>query len=201
MKTIILIHRLHMNSLSFFFMKKEFEKNNEWDVDTFDYTSLSFDEKVLENLNDKIKLLPNDREIVIVAHSMGGLVTRLYLDKYKPKRNIKVVTLGTPHQGSFLAKKIAKNSILTKFLGDSVNTGLTNPIPEWDGSYPLISIAGIKDFGIIKLLAPQLKEDSDGTVFVKETVIPFAQHVKFEDTHHMQLIGSKKAINKIKQYI
>lgn len=41
--------------------------------------------------------------IVIVAHSMGGLVTRAYLRVHGPKRIAKVITLGTPHHGTVLA--------------------------------------------------------------------------------------------------
>lgn len=43
------------------------------------------------------------RKIVIVAHSMGGLVTRAYIRKCGSSRLAKVITLGTPHEGTGLA--------------------------------------------------------------------------------------------------
>lgn len=44
------------------------------------------------------------QQIVIVAHSMGGLATRAYLRDHGAGRVAKVVTLGTPHHGTALAK-------------------------------------------------------------------------------------------------
>lgn len=42
-------------------------------------------------------------EIIIVAHSMGGLATRAYLRDHGCTRIAKVITLGTPHLGTGLA--------------------------------------------------------------------------------------------------
>lgn len=43
------------------------------------------------------------QQIVIVAHSMGGLAARAYLRDYGDTRIAKVVTLGTPHHGTMIA--------------------------------------------------------------------------------------------------
>ncbi len=201
MKTVILIHGLFMNPLCFFFMKKELSLDKNLEVQTFQYESTSFNQNVLNNLNDVINKIPNSQEIVIIAHSMGGLVTRLYLEKYQPKRNIKVITLGTPHQGSLVAKKINRNFLFSCILGSATDAGLTEKIPEWKGNYPLISIAGIKNFGITGILAPEHDDLSDGTVFLKETILPNSQHIIFEDCHHFELITSHKAIMKVKELI
>ena len=42
-------------------------------------------------------------KIVIVAHSMGGLASRAYLRDHGSRHIAKVITLGTPHQGTGLA--------------------------------------------------------------------------------------------------
>ncbi|HVL76232.1 MAG TPA: alpha/beta fold hydrolase [Noviherbaspirillum sp.] len=42
--------------------------------------------------------------IVIVAHSMGGLAVRAYLRAHGSTRVAKVITLGTPHRGTALAR-------------------------------------------------------------------------------------------------
>lgn len=42
-------------------------------------------------------------KIVIVAHSMGGLAARAYLRDHGARHIAKVITLGTPHQGTGLA--------------------------------------------------------------------------------------------------
>ena len=42
-------------------------------------------------------------QVIIVAHSMGGLVTRAYLRRYGSARIARVLTIGSPHHGSMLA--------------------------------------------------------------------------------------------------
>ena len=42
--------------------------------------------------------------LILVGHSMGGLVARAYLRRFGESRVASLVTLGTPHQGSRLAR-------------------------------------------------------------------------------------------------
>lgn len=42
-------------------------------------------------------------QLIIVAHSMGGLVTRAWLRRFGAHRLAAAITLGTPHQGTVLA--------------------------------------------------------------------------------------------------
>jgi triacylglycerol esterase/lipase EstA (alpha/beta hydrolase family) len=43
-------------------------------------------------------------QVAIVAHSMGGLVARAWLRAYGAQRVARVITLGTPHHGTALAR-------------------------------------------------------------------------------------------------
>jgi triacylglycerol esterase/lipase EstA (alpha/beta hydrolase family) len=43
------------------------------------------------------------QRVVIVGHSMGGLVARAYLRRYGAEAVARVITLGTPHQGTALS--------------------------------------------------------------------------------------------------
>lgn len=42
-------------------------------------------------------------DLLLVGHSMGGLVARAYLRRYGELRVARLITLGTPHRGSLLA--------------------------------------------------------------------------------------------------
>lgn len=201
MKTVILLHGLHMHSFHFYFMKKELRKDKNLNVINFGYPSTFYNESILEKLNRLVEKIPRENEIVFVGHSMGGLVSRLYLSKFKPQRKIKLITLGTPHNGSVAASNIDK-TCFRFFLGKSVKAGLVDPIPAWDNSYPLISIAGVANKGVLKLFAPKIKEDSDGTVFVYETIVPNAtEHVILDKMHHFQFVFDKRAVQEIKKWL
>ena len=53
----------------------------------------------------------NAGQVIIVAHSMGGLVARAYLRQHGAARVAHVFTLGTPHHGTRLANKgIGRNA-------------------------------------------------------------------------------------------
>jgi triacylglycerol lipase len=57
-------------------------------------------------LHSAITLLRSEtgyQKIIIVAHSMGGLAARTYVRKYGTECIAKIITLGTPHHGTYLA--------------------------------------------------------------------------------------------------
>ena len=61
--------------------------------------------------------------VVLLCHSMGGLVARAYLRRYGHARIARVVTLGTPHHGTALAN-----------LGPGSNAAQMRRGSEWLGS-------------------------------------------------------------------
>ncbi len=71
---------------------------------TFGYNSSWSIKKNAEILADLIKANANGAQIDIVAHSMGGLVSRSTIEQFGGARHIhKLIALGTPHKGSPLA--------------------------------------------------------------------------------------------------
>lgn len=62
-------------------------------------------EKCLDVLSQCIAAAAPEKykNIYIAGHSMGGLLARAYLQKYKPQNARRLVCVGTPHSGSRLA--------------------------------------------------------------------------------------------------
>jgi hypothetical protein len=53
----------------------------------------------LKNTIDNIKLITGSDKVDIAAHSMGGLVTRRYIQKYGPNDIDNLILIGTPNKG------------------------------------------------------------------------------------------------------
>lgn len=67
-------------------------------------------------------------QVIILAHSMGGLAARAYLRRHGNRRIAKIITVGTPHHGTVLANiGIGINSLQMRWCGD---TGHGRP-SEW----------------------------------------------------------------------
>ena len=50
-------------------------------------------------------------QVVIVAHSMGGLVARAYVRRWGGAKVRRLITIGTPHRGSMLARGLPGRSL------------------------------------------------------------------------------------------
>lgn len=58
----------------------------------------------IRNQIDALCMATGREQIIIVAHSMGGLAARAYLQQFDDRRIVKVITLGTPHLGTVTAR-------------------------------------------------------------------------------------------------
>ncbi|MFM9881503.1 MAG: lipase family alpha/beta hydrolase [Burkholderiales bacterium] len=67
------------------------------------YGSLEENSRVLEARIESILVAAGAQRLALVGHSMGGLVARAYLRRCGAERIDRIVTLGSPHQGTELA--------------------------------------------------------------------------------------------------
>lgn len=109
-----------------------------------------------------------DADVVhFVGHSLGGLVIRRLFHDYPAQRPGRIVTLGTPHGGSQVARSLSRFVIGRKLLGRSVDRGLLGDMPPWTGERELGVVAGTVGVGP-GLLITRLARPNDGTVAVAE---------------------------------
>ena len=86
-------------------------------------------------------------QLHFLAHSMGGLLTRVYLARHRPPRLGRVVMLGTPNGGSEVADLLKDLALYRAFYGPAGQQLTTTPddsltsLPPPD--YPVGIIAGI----------------------------------------------------------
>jgi pimeloyl-ACP methyl ester carboxylesterase len=127
-------------------------------------------------------------KVHFVGHSMGGLLTRYYVHKYRPQNLGRVVTAGTPHKGSAFADMLNEHPALRPFFekicgpaGAQLREAHEHD-PEMVIDYELGCIAG-SDW--LNPLAPfVLTGDHDGTVTVESTRIDgMKDHIVVKANH------------------
>jgi pimeloyl-ACP methyl ester carboxylesterase len=133
-----------------------------------------------------------------VGHSMGGLLTRVYLARHRPPRLGRVVMLGTPNGGSEITDRL-RNVTAYRFyfgpagqqLGTTRDAALTALLPPID--YPVGIIAGNRSVDPISstFLLPR---PNDGRVSVQNTRLDgMADHIVIAAAHPW-LMRNKVAI-------
>ena len=159
----------------------------------------------------------------IIAHSMGGLVSRCYIKRY-PYTVAGLVTLGTPHQGSplanvaawlafFIGAEAAANQLKPSYVKNTFNPAYpVSGAPLADGG-KIYTIAGDGDGwdcwgwgGELQLgwdtLMTVYWRDSDGAVASGDEQISGATHVaKFWSYDHMELVTKPDVASKAAAYL
>jgi triacylglycerol esterase/lipase EstA (alpha/beta hydrolase family) len=97
-------------------------------------------------------------QVVIVAHSMGGLVARDYLRTYGGAKVARVVTLGTPHHGSRFASLAAGRCLAQMRPGN----GWLAALPSAPAAPPIVSLWSPHD----SMVAPQTSAVLEGATNV-----------------------------------
>jgi pimeloyl-ACP methyl ester carboxylesterase len=126
--------------------------------------------------------------IHFVCHSMGGLLARAYLAKYRPQRLGRVVMLATPNGGSEIADRLKNVRAYRTWLGPAGQQLVTNRdaalgaiLPPVD--YPVGIIAGNRSIYPISSTF-LLPKPNDGRVSVENTGLDgMADHIVIGASH------------------
>jgi triacylglycerol esterase/lipase EstA (alpha/beta hydrolase family) len=142
------------------------------------YASIDVLAEVLAVRIDELRAATGMPQIVLVTHSMGGLVARAYLRDQGAAKIARLVTLGAPHHGSVHAH-----------LGAGLNGRQMEPGSEWlaalarseapGPSVPFTSIFSVHD----NFVAPQTS-----------SVHPAARNVPVAGIGHVSLAFSDEVI-------
>lgn len=100
--TVLFVHGLAANRACFFPLQTWLSRAGHKRQLAFNYATSGSVEKMALRLRDEVDRHVKGGRIHIVAHSLGGLVARLYVQALGGDRRVRtVVTLGTPHRGTF----------------------------------------------------------------------------------------------------
>ena len=165
--TVILVHGLYMHGLVMVPLKRMLGACG-FRCRSFSYPSLR--KSVPENAERLSRYLQAiDAPVVhFVCHSLGGLVVRAMLSRSPWERPGRILTLGTPHLGCHVAKRLGSNPASAWMVGNSLVHGLDGDVAPWPKAREVATIAGDKPVGLGRLV-PGLAKPNDGTVALAET--------------------------------
>lgn len=104
---ILLVHGLACNRGNWFWFKRQL-RDRGYRVYTMDCTPpvsriARYGDQVQAAV-DEILAVTGSERVVLIGHSQGGLSIRAYLDRHGDAKVAKIITLGSPHRGTFLAR-------------------------------------------------------------------------------------------------
>ena len=106
-RPVLLVHGVLVNDGVWLYFRRYLERQGIRPIYTINYgPPLADIELFAEQLDRKIESIcaaTGAQRVVLIGHSMGGLVARAYLRRFGGRRVAHLVTLGTPHHGSVLA--------------------------------------------------------------------------------------------------
>jgi pimeloyl-ACP methyl ester carboxylesterase len=95
----------------------------------------------IERRIDEVLAATGAQRVILVGHSMGGLVLRAYLRRYRSAKVARIVTLGSPHQGTRLASLGLGRNARQMRVGSAWLAALASPgaVPLPPGSASIFS--------------------------------------------------------------
>lgn len=140
------------------------------------------------------------RRVNLVGHSLGGIVILHFLHQFPDTPIGKVVLIGSPVRGSYVAKRIHRNRVLRPFLGRSTEKGLLGGAPRFAGHVPLGIITGSGQLAMSALLYPS-GDKSDGVVRETETIIENATDRISVKKSHSSMIFSRHCAELVANFL
>jgi pimeloyl-ACP methyl ester carboxylesterase len=135
---ILLVHGIVDNHTIFSPLERALRRRGFSDLSSFDYGVLTSDVRTtaqdLAIAIEKLTAESGYEKVHVIGHSLGGLITRYYVQRMGGHERVHtVVTLGTPHQGTALARAGSVLPLIRQLRPDSdVIAELSQPAPDCD---------------------------------------------------------------------
>jgi triacylglycerol lipase len=180
-RTLVFVHGLGANRSGFFPLQLYLRLHGHRRFLAYDYRSAGSLEHLALGLKRTIDRSVAGGRIDLVAHSMGGLVARFYLQQLGGARRVdRLITLGTPHHGSHAANFIP-SALVRQLLPAGPFLQHLNSLPPPQGVEVTSIVAG-RDL----LVQP-----------IESAVCPFGENVHFDEIGHLELLFRPEVMTEV----
>lgn len=181
LRTTVFVHGLAANRSGFLPLQAYLRACGQRRHYAVNYRSAGSLEALALRLKREIDANVRGGRIDLVAHSMGGLVARFYLQQLGGARRVdRLVTLGTPHRGTHAANFVP-SALVRQLLPDGPFIRHLNGLPPPEGVRVTSIVAG-RDL----LIQP-----------VDSARCPFGESLHFDDMGHLELLFRPRVIQRI----
>jgi len=166
----VLVHGLWLSGWSLYVLGQRLARYG-FEICPFSYPSVS--QNLLQNAARLQRFLVRlERPLVhLVGHSLGGIVIRALFHQHPAQPPGRIVTLGSPHGGSYPASVLVRTALGRKITGRSMQQLLAGMPTHWRPVDRDIGvIAGDISIGMGRLF-PRFPRPNDGVVSAAEAVI------------------------------
>jgi len=182
---VLLVHGLWYGRPGMLRLARRLRKHG-WACELFGYSSVfSAPDSNVKRLAERVAGLQDqdDAPLHLVGHSLGGLVIlKMLADWHTELDGGRVVLLGSPLNGSAVARRMLGNRLLKPWVGRAAKL-LDAGLDDLPGNREVAAIAGTSSLGVGRLFA-DLDKPHDGTVTVAETKVPgLADHLELPVSH------------------
>jgi len=190
---VILLHGLARTEASFLALQTVLEQAGYTVVNQgYASTSAPVEDLAEAALPAALGACPGDGPVHIVTHSMGGILTRVWLSRTRPSRLGRVVMMGPPNRGTELVDALGQIAVfgwLNGPAGQQLGTGeasLPRRLPPAD--YEVGVIAGTRS--VNPVWSAILPGPNDGKVTVEATHVEGeADHVVLPVSHTFMMVN------------
>ncbi|MFJ3500703.1 MULTISPECIES: esterase/lipase family protein [unclassified Streptomyces] len=134
-RPILLLHGFVDNRSVFVLLRRSLARHGRDGIESLNYSPLTCDLRAAAELLgrrvDEIRARTGHAEVDIVGHSLGGLIARYYVQCLGGDARVRtLVTLGTPHAGTTMARLAAAHPLVRQMRpGSEVLRELAGPAP------------------------------------------------------------------------
>ncbi len=187
--TVIFVHGLWMKGLEMTWLRSRMQDRG-YPVSQFQYHTVS------QTLSDKCRrlhqhILREAGPVVLIGHSLGGVLSLHTLRMFPDLPVEKVICLGSPLVDTAAGRSLHSVQPGRLILGPVLPEAIfEKPLLRWDQDIPVGVIAGTRSLGPGQLIA-KLPKPNDGTVAVLETQLPgISDHLQVNYSHTTMLFAS-----------
>ncbi len=185
---VCMVHGLWMKGLEMTLLERRLHRMGLFTT-RFSYASRTAD--ISENA-ERLALFLERRmmkDCSFVCHSYGGLVVCRYLEGFEHSRPARIVFMGSPLNGSTLARRLGRLRI-ARFLAGKSLSALQTGCPTGVSGHHCAMIAGSLNIGLGMFL---LRGPSDGMVTVEDTRAHWLEEHVVIRCSHLALLFSRRA--------